>query len=211
MQSMKHVTGELPLNIAQTRLAETIATTSAIDPAEIAHIISVIEQYVGTDKTIFIAGNGGSATTASHYVCDLTKVILGQKPYKKEQRMRIISLADSSSLVTAIANDLSYDQVFSDQLDNLARPGDLLIVLSYSGNSENIVQAVLAAKRLNVATIGFLGKDGGKVRDLVDEKIIIASEDCGMVEDAHVMIGHLITHYFKVKNGYAPQPEHSEK
>jgi D-sedoheptulose 7-phosphate isomerase len=208
---MKRVDQELPYIIARTRLDETIATTSAIDPAEIAHIITVIEQYVGTDRTIFIAGNGGSATTASHYVCDLTKVILGQKPYKKEQRLRIISLADSTSLITAIANDISCDTVFADQLDNLAKPGDLLILLSFSGNSENIVQAALAAQRLEVSTIGLLGKDGGKVRELIDHKLIIPSQDCGIVEDAHLMIGHLITHYFKVKNGYSPQPERSEK
>lgn len=208
---MKRDLFELPHNVVQDRLEQTMATTSAINPAELAQIITVIEQYVGTDRTIFVAGNGGSATTASHYVCDLSKVILGPKPHKNEQRLRIISLADSMSTVTAIANDVAYDNVFSDQLENLARPGDLLILLSHSGNSKNIIQAALTARRLDVTTIGLLGLDGGEVRELVDHKILVPNQDCGIVEDAHLMIGHIITHYFKVKNGYSPEPKVTRK
>ena len=148
-------------------------------------------------KQVFVVGNGGSAATASHMACDLGKTVLGKAIGMPAKRFKVIALTDNVPLITAWGNDVSYDTVFAEQLRNLANPGDVLIVITGSGNSPNIVQAVRAARELRVTSIGLLGFDGGSVRAQLDHYVIIASHSYGYVEDAHMVLNHLITAYFK--------------
>src|SRR5437764_7196198 len=148
-------------------------------------------------KQVFVAGNGGSAATASHMACDLGKTVLGQAGDRQDRRFKVIALTDNVPLITAWANDVGYDAIFAEQLRNLANPGDVLIVLTGSGNSPNIVQAVSAARELRVTTIGLLGFDGGSVKTLLDHAVLVDSRSYRYIEDAHTVLNHLITAYFK--------------
>src|SRR5437868_4509607 len=141
---------------------------------------------------VLVAGNGGSASTASHLACDLAKTVLGAEPTTRASRFRVVSLADNVALLTAWANDEGYETVFAEQVKMLGRPGDVLVVVSGSGRSPNIVAAVRAAAERGLDTIGLLGFDGGPVKDLVDESILVPCDDYGHVESAHLVIGHLL-------------------
>lgn len=157
---------------------------------------------------ILIAGNGGSASTASHFACDLAKTVLGAKPELRTSRFRAVSLADNVAILTAWANDVSYEAVFAEQVRMLGRPGDVLCVISASGNSPNVVVAVEAARQLELHTIGFLGFDGGSLAELVDDAVIVPSDDYGHVESVHLVIGHLLTHWLRNeldRNGATPE------
>jgi D-sedoheptulose 7-phosphate isomerase len=140
---------------------------------------------------VFIAGNGGSAATASHWVNDLGKATKrsGCRP------MRVMSLSDNISWLTALANDEGYERVFSGQLENFARPGDVLVVISASGNSPNLVEAVKLARQRGMTTLGLLGFDGGALKNLVDECLWLPTEKgaYGLVESAHSLICHMVT------------------
>lgn len=141
--------------------------------------------------TIYVAGNGGSAAMASHWVNDLGKATKcsGQAP------MRVMSLTDNVSWLTALANDEGYDRIFSGQLENFARPGDVLIVISASGNSQNLLEAVELARSRGVVTLALLGFDGGMLKHKVDDYIWLTTEKgaYGVVESAHGIICHVLT------------------
>lgn len=149
------------------------------------------------DKQVFIAGNGGSAATASHMACDLAKTVLNKPVGVQPKRFKVIALTDNVPLITAWANDAGYETVFSEQLRNLATSGDLLIVITARGNSPNIVEVVKAAKDLGLQSAGLLGFDGGIVKDLLDSCVVVKSNNYGHVEDAHMILAHLITEYFR--------------
>ena len=168
-----------------------------VDCKKIVELILQIKKMIGTEKTIFIAGNGGSAALSSHMACDLGKTILGSKPRSNKNRLRIISLVDNISLNTAWANDEGYKYIFSEQLKNLAKKEDFLIVISASGNSENIIESIKIAKKRGLKTFGLLGFNGGKAKKMVDDYIIIKINDYGIIEDSHTIILHLITDWFK--------------
>jgi len=141
--------------------------------------------------TIYIAGNGGSAATASHWVNDLGKATKGSG----QAPVRVMSLSDNVSWLTALANDEGYDRVFSGQLENFARVGDVLIVISASGNSQNLTQAVELARSRGVVTLALLGFDGGILKHKVDDYLWLPTEKgaYGIVESAHGMICHVLT------------------
>lgn len=145
------------------------------------------------DRQVFTVGNGGSSSTASHMAADLAKNTIG--PNLK--RFRVASLADNTSIITALANDLSYEMVFAEQLVNVICAGDVLIVISASGNSPNVLNAIRYARRRSVETIGLLGFDGGQAADLVDIPIVVRSSDYGIIEDVHLAINHMLVEYFK--------------
>ncbi len=145
---------------------------------------------------VFVVGNGGSAATASHMACDLCKTVLGKAPDGKK-RFRVIALTDNVPLLTAWGNDVGYETVFAEQLKNFAQARDLLVVITGSGNSPNIVEAVHAARALGLRTVGLLGFDGGDVRRVLDQAIIVESDNYGYIEDAHMILTHLVTAYFK--------------
>lgn len=181
----------------QDYLDRLIIALRALPVNAIDELKQKIRNMIGTEKTIFICGNGGSASTASHMTCDFSKTILGKEPIKNTKRLRVISLNDPIPVMTAWGNDEGYENIFSQQLENLGRRGDMLIVITGSGNSANIIAAVKTAKKIGMETIGLLGFGGGKVKGLLHSSIIVDSSDYGIVEDTHHILNHLITDYLK--------------
>lgn len=144
-------------------------------------------------KTIFIAGNGGSAGTANHFTCDFGKNAVTSD----SDRPKIISLSSNIEVLTALGNDFSYQDVFTEQLKNLMNDGDVIILISASGNSPNVVTAAEYAKNRNGTVISFTGFSGGKVKDFSDIFIHIPSESYEKTEDLHMIITHIIVCVFK--------------
>lgn len=144
-------------------------------------------------KQVFTLGNGGSASTASHMAADLAKNTIGPNM----RRFRIMSLNDNMALVSALANDIGYDEIFREQLVNLIQPGDLLIVITGSGNSPNVLRAMEYARERSALVSGLLGFDGGKALKLCDIPVLIPSKDYGVVEDLHVIVNHMLVEYFR--------------
>jgi len=144
-------------------------------------------------KTIFFAGNGGSAATASHFAQDLGEV--GRKSNKPG--FKTLSLTDNVSLISAVGNDYGYDKIFTIQLVEWFSAGDVLVAISASGNSPNIINAVEQAKEIGGKTIGLVGFDGGKMKNLCDHVIHVKTDigEYGPVEDVHLIMNHLITSY----------------
>ena len=140
-------------------------------------------------RTVFLAGNGGSAANASHFGQDLAKGTLASMD--AEKRFRVVALTDNIGFITALANDEGYDSIFEQQLRNLGRAGDLLVAISGSGNSQNILRAVEYARSIGMTTIGVTGFDGGKLRQLADESVHIPVDDMGMTEALHAVVFHL--------------------
>ena len=139
-------------------------------------------------KNIFVFGNGGSGSTASHFVSDLLKTAI----VKKEERFKTISLTDNVPVILAWSNDVSYDDVFIEQLKNHFSKGDILIGFSGSGNSKNIIKSLKFGKENNAYCIGFTGKSGGKMNKLCDICLKVPSQDMLTIESQHVMICHCI-------------------
>ena len=155
---------------------------------EIGHAIAVLQWARMNDKQVFIMGNGGSAATASHFACDLAKgTLIPDRP-----RFRVLALTDSMPLFSALANDFGYEYVFAEQLANLVRKGDVVVGISGSGDSLNVVHAVKYARQIEATTIGLLGFDGGLLKDLVDISILVPNRTYEQIEDLHLMLAHLI-------------------
>lgn len=152
-------------------------------------VIQLLLRAHAEERQVFVVGNGGSAATASHFACDLSKATI--RPGKN--RFRAIALTDNVPLITAWANDTSYENVFSEQLVNLMDDGDYLIAISGSGNSPNILKAVQEAKARGATTIGFSGFSGGKLRDMVDLCLVVPSDCMAQIEDVHLVLEHLIS------------------
>lgn len=167
-------------------------------------ILSLIEKAHAERRQIFVIGNGGSAATASHMMNDLNKGVLGQKGDAPWPRMRVIALTDNVSLMTAWANDVDYNRAFSEPLRNLAQAGDLLIAISASGNSPNIITAVETAKEMGLTVLGMAGFRGGRLAQLSDACFTVPSDQYGPVEDVHMILDHIITSYLfeKLRSTY---------
>jgi D-sedoheptulose 7-phosphate isomerase len=144
-------------------------------------------------KTVFIAGNGGSAAIASHLACDLEKTVAGPRARRATRRLRAVSLSDNMATLTAWANDEGYENVFSERLLAHADPGDVLLVISSSGNSPNIIEALRVARELDMRTIAWVGFGGGEALRLSECCVHVAIDDYGMAEGIHGVIGHLVT------------------
>ncbi|MEK7170209.1 MAG: SIS domain-containing protein [Patescibacteria group bacterium] len=153
-----------------------------------------LERALKNGTHVFLAGNGGSAATASHIACDLGKTIISGKAGKG---IRVTCLNDNIPFLTAWANDAGYDRVFGEGLKNVARKGDIFIPISASGNSRNILEAIRVAKKMGLETFGMLGFNGGKAKTLLDNYLVVPSNNYGLVEDIHMMIFHLITDHLK--------------
>jgi D-sedoheptulose 7-phosphate isomerase len=181
---------------AKNYLSNINRAISEIDLDKIQTVAQVIYNAYKNDKQIFIIGNGGSASTASHFACDLGKGTV--KDFSKRQkRFRVFSLTDNVATLMAFGNDLSFDKVFSEQLKNLINAGDLVIGISASGNSPNVVKAIEYAKSVGAKTVGLLGfTTGGKLKRLVDFEITVQDNHYGRSEDIHLIIVHLISNYF---------------
>jgi len=152
----------------------------------IARILDLLYQTYNHGKKIFIMGNGGSAAIASHFATDLVK-----STNLKDKKFRVISLTDNTPLLTALANDYGYHCVFSFQLDGLLDPGDLVVVISGSGRSPNIIAALEYAKAHGAITVGLLGMGDSRAADLADEYLIVNSGQYEVIEDIHSMLAHL--------------------
>lgn len=172
----------------------------------IDQMMQAVEEVYQRRGQIFVIGNGGSAATASHMMNDLNKGTLGHKGDAPWPRFRVIALTDNVSLMTAWANDTDYNHGFSEPLKNLAQKGDVLIAISASGNSPNIIAAVDAAKQIGLKVIGLTGFGGGKLAKLADVSFIVPSSEYGPVEDAHMILDHIMTGYLyeKLKQTHAP-------
>lgn len=154
-------------------------------------MLAELEALYQRDGTLYICGNGGSAGTSNHMVNDLSK----GSAVEGKRRLRVLGLADNMSLLTAWGNDNGYETVFEEQLKNLWRPGDVLIVISASGNSPNIVRAAQWTKRQGGKVLGLVGFGGGKAKELSDLCLHFKSNNYGAVEDAHLMFSHLTSQY----------------
>jgi len=177
-------------------LADTRATLDGLSVPEIEAFIDELERAYRDGRQVLILGNGGSAASATHLAVDLSKTVLGRPVNRAAKRFRAISLATDISTITAWANDFSFDDIFAEQVEALGQPGDLLVVITGSGNSANVVAGVETARRLGLRTAGLLGFDGGRVKDMLDAHILVRSDDYGHVEDMHMVLVHLVTAYF---------------
>ena len=171
------------------------ASLKAIDRIDTQRVEQAIEWFRDArdqSRNIFVCGNGGSASTASHFACDIVK----GASYNRDSRFRILALTDSLATITAYSNDVNYDCVFVEQLKNFAQPGDLVMCISGSGNSANVVQAMQYANSLGCRTIALTGRDGGKLGPLAQLNIQVDVPHMGRIEEAHLIVCHMIAYYF---------------
>ena len=175
--------------IIEAYLAEMRQTLLSLPVEDILNMVHVLEAARVQRKQVFLFGNGGSAATASHLAVDFSKATISSgKP-----RLRAIALTDNLPLITAWANDVSYDDVFSQQLQGQADPGDVTIGISSSGKSPNVINALEMAKTLRVTTIALTGCSAGHLKGLVDICIMVPGSRVGQIEDVHLMLGHIVT------------------
>ena len=172
----------------------------AISRPDLERVLSLLENVYRSGHRIFIIGNGGSAATASHFALDLAKnTIMAGAP-----RLKAISLTDHVPLITAWSNDTAYEHIFAEQLANMIEPGDLVIGISASGNSPNVINALLLARQYRAFTVGLLGARGGKMKDMVDAYVLAPGQNIEQEEDAHLILAHVITrHMREVVRSYA--------
>ena len=171
------------------RLKEVI---DGIDLSAVSLAAGMLAKARADGKTIFVCGNGGSAATASHFACDMVK----GASYGRPRRFRILALTDPSPTISAYSNDVDYECVFVEQLKNFAQPGDLVIGISGSGNSLNVVRAIEYGNMCGCNTIAMTGRDGGKLGPLANVQIQVAEPHMGRIEDAHMIVCHMIGYYF---------------
>lgn len=169
-------------------LNEVKSVLDLMNVTAVDRCINKICSYADTSKKILICGNGGSASTASHYVTDWVKMslVVGGK------KLNAICLSDNIGMLTAYANDLDYDHIYCKQIESYGNPGDLLIVISGSGNSRNVVKAAHKARELQMLSIAVVGFDGGQVSAHVDDCVHVPSFDMQICEDVHLMFGHMV-------------------
>ncbi len=159
---------------------------------KVEEAIRILARARDAGRSIFVCGNGGSASTASHFVCDMVK----GASYGRPTRFRIMALTDSLPTITAYANDIGYDQVFVEQLRNFAASGDVLLAISGSGNSPNVLRAVEYANSIGCCSIGLSGRDGGQLAPLSQLSVHVPIPHMGRIEEAHFTICHMIGYYF---------------
>jgi len=163
-----------------------------IDSARVEQAIEWLRDARDARKQIFVCGNGGSASTASHFACDIIK----GASYNRASRFRIIPLTESVPTLTSYSNDVNYECVFVEQLKNLAQAGDLVLCISGSGNSANVLRAMEYAKSIGCRTMAFTGRDGGQLGRLAQLNIQIPVQHMGRIEDAHMIVCHMIAYHF---------------
>ncbi|MGA8542422.1 MAG: SIS domain-containing protein [Thermoplasmata archaeon] len=156
-------------------------------------IVPILIEAREKRRTVFFCGNGGSSSTASHFVTDISKVAT-----RGDGRpIRCVGLSDNTPSLTAIANDRDYSRIFVDQLTTLAERGDVLVAISGSGNSPNVLEAVRAARSMGLSTIGLTGIGGGKLKEIVDVPLVVPTNSMQHTEDTHVILLHLLTAYLR--------------
>ena len=173
----------------RNRLADAL---SSIDIGAVSQVIAAFAEARRNERHIFVCGNGGSASTASHFVCDMVK----GASFNRESRFRIMALTDSLPTITAYSNDVSYDCVFVEQLKNFAGSGDVVMAISGSGNSANVVKAIEYGNSIGCTTIALTGRDGGKLGPLAKIQVHMPEPHMGRIEDGHMIVCHMIAYCF---------------
>jgi D-sedoheptulose 7-phosphate isomerase len=177
------------MNTISNYLTEIQDVLARIQESSIEENIALLYEAWRRRRQIFIIGNGGSAATASHMANDLSKGTMAPgKP-----RMRAIALTDNVSLISAWANDTSYENIFKEQLENLLERVDVVLGISASGNSPNILRAMEFARQQGSVTIGWTGGNGGSLKGMVDLAVLVPTDDVGMIESCHLVLDHLVT------------------
>ncbi len=180
------------MSFAEQYKSLLLQTIDRIDLDLVQEAIRWFEEARDGGKTIFVCGNGGSAATASHFACDMVK----GASYNRSSRFRIMALTDSLPTLTAYSNDVSYEAVFVEQLKNFAQSGDLFMGISGSGNSPNVIRAIEYANSVGCRTLALTGRDGGKLGPLAQLNIQVDVDHMGRIEDAHMIICHMIGYHF---------------
>lgn len=186
-------------DVIKRNFAEHLQTIESAQEASMGFIekaSSLISQSLANGGTIMWCGNGGSASDSQHLAAEL----VGR--FKADRRpLRSMSLNADTSVLTCVANDFGYDDIFSRQIAALARPKDVLVTISTSGNSENIVRAINQANELDVTTIALLGKGGGAAKDLADHAYIVPSDSTARIQEMHILIGHILCELIEAELG----------
>jgi len=177
---------------ASTYKAALAQAIESVDLDKVERAIQLLAEARDSGRHIFVCGNGGSASTASHFACDIVK----GASFNRAQRFRIMAFTDSLPTLTAYSNDVSYECVFVEQLRNFAEPGDVLIAISASGNSPNVLHAVEYGNSAGCRTIALTGRDGGKLGSLAQLNIQVSHPHMGRIEDSHMMVLHMISYFF---------------
>jgi D-sedoheptulose 7-phosphate isomerase len=176
---------------ARQFLDELSATLEEIDLGVVEAAVDVLMEAHTARKSVYVMGNGGSAATAGHFAADLHAASRGNK------RLRVQALSDNVALLTALANDLGYENVFAEQLASNLCEADVVILISASGDSENVVRAARMARERDAKLIGLFGFGGGRAMSLVDLALVVSSRDFGVVESAHAALEHLVSGCFR--------------
>lgn len=192
MNNIDRIYTSNPADFAKAYLEYLQSVLSKIDATEIAGFIETLLEARRKGVSVFMIGNGGSAATASHFANDIA---IGTNSY--EQPFRVISLTDNTPVLTALANDFGYDEIFVRQLQVLAKKDDVLVGISASGNSSNLVKAFEFAKDAGIKTVAITAFDGGKMKAIADEGVHVPTEpkEYGPAEDAHMILDHLVGAY----------------
>ena len=180
------------MNFPAQYKSEVLKAIETVDLEKVGQAIELFKDARSQGRHIFVCGNGGSASTASHFACDIVK----GASYNRSQRFRIMALTDQMATLTAYANDVSYEAVFVEQLKNFANPGDLFMGISGSGNSPNVLRAMEYANQAGCRTMALTGRDGGRLGPLAQLNIQVAVPHMGRIEDAHMVVCHMIAYHF---------------
>jgi D-sedoheptulose 7-phosphate isomerase len=180
------------MTYTQTYREKLIETLNGLDLTQVDQAIAWLSEARDQGRTIFMTGNGGSAASASHFVCDMLK----GASFQRDKRFRILSLHDNMPTLTAYSNDVDYHDAALEQLKNFAQPGDVVIAISGSGNSPNVLRAIEYGNANGLKTIGLTGRDGGKLGALVQLQIHTPEPHMGRIEDAHMIALHMICYQF---------------
>ncbi len=180
------------MNYPASYRAELLKVIESIDLQKVQQAIEWFREARDSGRQIFVCGNGGSASTASHFACDMVK----GASFGRQGRFRVMALTDSLPTLTAYSNDISYEVVFEEQLRNFAREGDIVLAISGSGNSINVVRAVQWANSAGCRTIALTGRDGGTLGPLAQLNIRAPSPHMGRIEDTHLIVCHMIGYRF---------------
>jgi len=183
----------MPKTFLKEYLQDLGKALERIRPEEFEDFVSELQGALGRGSYIFICGNGGSGATASHFAADINKGV----SYGRSRRFKVISLNDNLPTITAYANDVSYEDVFVEQLKNFLSPDDLVIAISGSGNSRNVLKAVEYANASGGRTFGICGYGGGELRKTCGKSLSLESMDMQKVEDAHVVLIHCVMQYLR--------------
>ena len=179
---------------AATYLRKLKEDLEHLDIDALSKVVEVLIQARDKEQQVFIAGNGGSAATASHFANDLNKLA----SMGNAKKFKAIALTDNVPLLTAWANDEDYAETFSRQLDNFLNKGDIVIGISCSGNSKNVISAFQLASERDAVTIGFVGFEGGSIEEIANHVIWVADSHYGRIEDTHAVVCHLIANFIPI-------------